>query len=89
MASLKTFLTKFPTFMIIKPGCPYCDDARDLLQSKDISFEEVVNSKDPELVREVREATRHPTFPMIYLKGSFIGGYTDLVNHFAKPKLGL
>ena len=64
-----------------KYHCPYCDQAKALLKSKNIEFEERKIgdgwSKE-ELLAEVPTAK---SVPQIILDGQLIGGYKELEEH--------
>ena len=63
--------------------CPYCQSAKRLLTEKNISFEEVSLDDQPDLRAELSEKFGGwRTVPMIVLDGEFVGGYTELVQHY-------
>lgn len=71
-----------PTWIIkSKPGCPYCDRAKALLEENGIVYQEQKHETLLEIVA-FKEAG-FKTFPQIFCDGSLIGGYTELVEHFA------
>jgi len=62
-----------------KNHCPFCDQAKSLLNRKNIQFEEVKIDENPEARQFIVEAG-HRTVPQIY-KGQKLfveGGYTGL-----------
>ncbi len=61
------------------PYCPFCVRAKALLNSKQVAFEEIDVSEDPEL-REamVKRAGGRRTVPEIFVNGRIIGGYDEL-----------
>ncbi|WP_102960985.1 glutaredoxin 3 [Mangrovicella endophytica] len=60
--------------------CGYCARAKQLLDSKGVSFEERDATGDPELRREmIQRANGRSTFPQIFIGGTHIGGCDDLV----------
>lgn len=63
-----------------KNNCPYCVQAKNLLQSKGIQFEEVKIDEDSD-AREFIVGEGHRTVPQIYQDGQLLveGGYTGLV----------
>ncbi|MTH61116.1 glutaredoxin domain-containing protein [Paracoccus litorisediminis] len=71
------------THWIVKsrPGCPFCDKAKDLLASEGVVFEE--QKHETELERFAFKQAGFKTFPQIFRDGCLIGGYTELVEHFA------
>lgn len=58
--------------------CGYCVRAKALLDSKDISYEEVRLDEDPAFRRTVFDLTGGWTVPQILVGGRPIGGYTEL-----------
>ena len=66
--------------MYTRTTCQYCSQAKHLLKSKNIAFEEVNVDKDP-TAREFLVGQGHRTVPQIY-KGEELfveGGYQGLV----------
>jgi glutaredoxin len=61
-----------------KYHCPYCDQAKALLKSKDISFEEkkIGNGYTKEELLEAVPTAR--TVPQIFIDDKLIGGFTEL-----------
>lgn len=61
-----------------KYNCPYCDQAKALLQQKKIEFEER-KIGDGYTKEDLLEAVPNArTVPQIFLDGNLIGGYTEL-----------
>ena len=58
--------------------CPYCTRAKNLLQSKNIPFQEVDLTNDDKKREELENKTGHMTVPMIFIGDEFIGGSDDL-----------
>ena len=59
--------------------CPYCVRAKQLLQRKNIAYEEVDLNKVPSEVRaELMTRTKHRTVPQIFINDQFIGGFDQL-----------
>jgi glutaredoxin len=64
-----------------KDACPFCVQAKALLEARGIEFEERNVSKDwtrEQLLEAVPDAR---TLPQIFLDGQHIGGFTDLRSH--------
>ena len=60
-------------------NCPYCVSAKQLLKSKNLSFEEITIDPDDEQAWNAMIArSRMKTVPQIYFGNDLIGGYTDL-----------
>lgn len=62
-----------------KANCPFCDQAKALLKSKNVPFEEVRIDLDP-AAREFIVNEGHRTVPQIYKDGKLFveGGFTGL-----------
>jgi glutaredoxin 3 len=64
-----------------KKPCPYCEQAKSLLTRKNISYRELDVTR-PEVLDQLRELVPGAkTVPQIFIEGTYIGGYTDLVEH--------
>lgn len=57
--------------------CPYCTGAKALLRSKNVSFEEIDVTDDPQRRAEMEKLSRRRTVPQIFIDGKPIGGYDD------------
>jgi len=64
-----------------KNACPFCDQAKNLLKSKDIEFEERNVSKDWTKEQLLEAVPNARTLPQIFLDEAYIGGFTELRKH--------
>ena len=64
--------------MFAKAWCPYCDRARALLQSKNISFDEIDIEARPEQREEMIRRSGRRTVPQIFIGERHIGGSDEL-----------
>jgi glutaredoxin 3 len=63
-----------------KSFCGYCWRARDLLDSKDVAYEEhVIDTGGPKREEMIQRANGRSTVPQIFIDGRHIGGFTDLL----------
>lgn len=64
-----------------KYNCPYCDQAKALLEKKGIKFQErkIGDGYTKEDLLEAVPTAR--TVPQIFLDGELIGGFTELRKH--------
>ncbi len=64
-----------------KDACPFCDQAKKLLQSKGIQYEErnINHGWTREQLLEAVPNAR--TVPQIFLEDKLIGGFTELRKH--------
>lgn len=68
-----------------KENCPYCVQAKQLLDSKGISYEERNISGDSWTKEQLLEAVPTArTLPQIFLDGEYVGGFTELRNKLNK-----
>ncbi len=58
--------------------CPYCVRAKQLLDSKGVSYQEFDVDAQPQLRREAMERSGQRTVPQIWIKEFHVGGFTDL-----------
>jgi len=62
--------------------CPYCDQAKALLKSKGIEFEERNIQEGTWTKEQLLEAVPNArTLPQIFLDDKLIGGFTELRKH--------
>ena len=59
--------------------CAYCRNAKALLASRNVDFEEVNLAKDPDGRAELARTTGLMTFPQVVIDGESIGGFRELV----------
>ena len=78
-----------PGFVIYtKNKCPYCELVKQLIIKNNCSFEIIQSDeylKEKELFLQfigTFTKKKHTTFPMVFLNGSFIGGYNDTQVYF-------
>ena len=65
-----------------KNACPFCDQAKKLLGSKGIEFEERNLSAEKWTKEQLLEAVPTArTLPQIFLDDNYIGGFTELRKH--------
>jgi len=74
---------KMKAILWSKYNCPYCDQAKALLKSKGIPFEEK-KIGDGYTKEELLEAVPNArTVPQIFIDEQLIGGFTELKAHLA------
>lgn len=71
-----------------KYHCPYCDQAKRLLEQKGIQFEErkIGDGYSKEDLLEAVPGAR--TVPQIFINDELIGGFTELVKFFEQESQG-
>ena len=82
---LTNVLKKDSNIIVTKVGCPFCIKAVDLLNEWKIEFRDFDGAKNRSLDEAIRTKYSHNTFPKIFLKGKFIGGF-DKLSEYVKTK---
>ncbi len=59
--------------------CPYCVAAKNFLKSRGLGYQEVRVDTDPAARALLMERTRRTSVPQIFINGSHVGGYEELV----------
>ena len=68
--------------------CPYCIKARQLFESKNVDYQEVLIDKHPELIAEVaKKSGGQKTVPQIFIGDYHVGGFDDLYSLDKKGQL--
>lgn len=67
--------------------CPYCSQAKALLESRGLEFEEINLSKDPEGRAELAARTGMMTFPQVFVGEELIGSFNELQQADASGRL--
>jgi len=67
-----------------KNQCPFCVQAKALLEMKGIEFEERNVSTDWTKEQLLEAVPTARTLPQIFLDDKLIGGFTELKKHFEK-----
>ena len=58
--------------------CPYCQRARNLLGTRNLSFEEIDVEADPKSREEMKSRSGRNTVPQIFIGATHVGGFDDL-----------
>jgi len=64
--------------MYTKADCPYCDWAKQLLDAKHASYEEIRIDLEPDKRAEMEKLSGRRTVPQIFINDQSIGGFDDL-----------
>jgi glutaredoxin 3 len=64
--------------MYTKDYCGYCRLAKNLLDAKKITFEEIRVDLDAQKLEEMLRLSQRRTVPQIFINDQSIGGYDDL-----------
>jgi glutaredoxin len=66
-----------------KDSCPYCDQAKALLKSRNIEFEERNVSQDWTREQLLEAVPNARTVPQIFLDEELVGGFNELRQRLA------
>ena len=58
--------------------CPYCTQAKRLLQRKNVPYEEIDVSWDDEARMQLMQTTGRRTVPQVFIGDTHVGGSDDL-----------
>lgn len=58
--------------------CPFCQNAKRLLESKGYKYDEIKLDNDEKKREELIAQTGQSTVPFVFIDGELIGGYDDL-----------
>jgi glutaredoxin 3 len=70
-----------------KNYCPYCTQAKTLLKSLEISFDEIDITDSPEKIEELSKKSGLMTVPQIFVGEKCLGGYSDIAKLHEEGKL--
>ena len=59
--------------------CSYCVAAKNFLKSRGVGYQEVRVDADPEARALMMERSRRTSVPQIFINGTHVGGYEELV----------
>ena len=74
------FMKGSPVF----PQCGFSAAVVQILSQLGIKFKGVDVLSDPEIRQGIKEFSRWPTIPQLYVKGEFVGG-CDIVREMSRP----
>jgi len=72
------------TIVWSKVGCPFCDQAINLLNEKGIGYEVRTIGQGWTKFQLLEVVPTATTVPQIFLEGEYIGGFTELEAHFSQ-----
>ena len=70
-----------------KNYCPYCTQAKSLLDSLDVKYEETDITDTPEIIEELSAKSGFRTVPQIFVGDKCLGGYSDIAKLHEEGKL--
>lgn len=72
-----------------KENCPYCVWAKQFLDTKHLSYEEIRIDLNPEERIKMEQLSGRRTVPQIFINDKPIGGYDDLIELSKKGELDI
>ena len=69
-----------------KDYCPFCKGAKQILNTKGISFTEVDVEFDEINRQQMISRSGRVTVPQIFIDDTHLGGYDDLVKYYSNKK---
>lgn len=70
-----------------KDYCPYCTQAKELLNSLGVKYEEVDITNTPEKIDELVNKSNMRTVPQIFIGDKCLGGFSDIAKLHEEGKL--
>lgn len=68
-------------------NCPYCANAKALLDRKGVQYEEIRIDTEPTRLQEMIERSGRRTVPQIFINHQAIGGFDDIAKLEREGKL--
>ena len=68
----------FNVTLYTKSNCPYCHQAKALLERKGVPFRDIEITNDPLMTVEMKQRSGRHTVPQIFIGDVHIGGASDL-----------
>ncbi|WP_199507165.1 MULTISPECIES: glutaredoxin 3 [unclassified Psychrobacter] len=69
-----------PVKVYTTPICPYCTNAKQLLQSKGVDYEEISmhDMSREDRMELMKKTNNYRTVPQIFVGETFVGGFSEL-----------
>ena len=67
--------------------CAYCSAAKRMLDSKNVTYNEININEDPAKAEEMVERTNRQTVPQIFIGETHVGGFDDMAELNSEGKL--
>ena len=80
-------MTRPKVVMYATSWCPYCTQARDLLEQKGVAWEEIDVDAEPARRAEMMSRSGRSTVPQIFVGETHVGGCDDLIELDARGGL--
>lgn len=70
------------------PPCPYCEQAKKLADSKNISYVNIDIGRDISIDKFMEKYPNARTVPLVIIDGDIIGGFSEFKNYILSKELG-
>ena len=79
-------MTQTVPLLYIKPGCPWCEEAMEYLDSRDIAYKKVIVSDNPDAMQELIDLSGQSKTPTMDWNGEVLAdfGVDELVPFLKK-----
>lgn len=67
-----------PVVVYLTAWCPYCMMARRLLDARQIPYASIDVDGNEQARAWLRQASKQTTVPQVFVRGTSVGGYTEL-----------
>ena len=67
--------------------CAFCNAAKKMLDSKNVSYNEINIHEDTDKAKEMVEKTKRQTVPQIFIGDLHVGGFDDMAELNTEGKL--
>ena len=89
---IEELIASSPVYVFMKgtklmPQCGFSNNVVQILQSLGIPFASFDVLSDPEIRQGIKEYSKWPTIPQVYVKGEFIGGSDILIEMYNSGEL--
>lgn len=71
----------------LMPQCGFSNNVVQILNTLGVPFETVDVLDDSEIRQGIKEYSKWPTIPQVYIKGEFVGGSDVLIELYQKGEL--
>lgn len=83
----KVIQSKADIFIYTKDGCSFCNRAINEIEKLGCKYDTCNISEDLEMANTIKIENNFNTFPQIYIKTKFIGGYDSLLTYLMTNKI--
>lgn len=71
----------------LMPQCGFSNNVVQILNTLGVPFDTIDILEDPELRQGIKEYSKWPTIPQVYIDGEFVGGSDVMIELYQKGEL--